>query len=250
MSVLEQLINLHRVDSQLRGLRARLDGAERLMANQEKLLATLERQHAELEMQRKQLQARVAAMEVEAKALDERVERLRHEANSQQTHRAYTALQTELGNLKSDRSNMDSRSLADMEQIDKLAEEVKKIEQAMAERQRVRDVAAKECEERRLEVGDRLDELGRERADAVAGIPEATMDLFNRIGRMYEGEALASIEEIDRRSREYACASCNVHLPFEAISKLLSPGGAVVQCPGCRRILYLQQETRTAITRK
>lgn len=250
MNVLEQLVNLHRVDSQLRGLRARLDAAERMRSNQEKLVAALERQHAELESQRKQLQARVAALELESKSLDERVERLRHEAHSQHTHRAYSALQTELGNLKSDRSTMDSRALADMEQIEKLGGELVKVEQALAERQRVRDVAAKESQERRSEVGERLEELGRERDAAVAAIPEATMELFNRIARMYEGEALAAIEEIDRRSREYACAACNVHLPFEAISRLLSPGGAIVQCQGCRRILYLQQEIMTAISKR
>lgn len=249
-NVLDQLVNLHRVDSQLRGLRARLEGAERHLAGQDKLLSTLERQQAELEAQRRQLQAKVANMEVEAQVLDQRVEKLRNELNSQQTHKAYAALQTELGNLKSDRSNIDGRTLAEMEQIEKLGAELTKAAQAITDRRRVRDVAARELDERKAEVGERVEQLTRERAEVAATIPEPTMELFNRIARMYEGEALATIEEIDRRSKEYACAACNVHLPFEAISRLLSPSSGVVQCQGCRRILFLQQETRTAISKR
>lgn len=248
-TVLEQLVNLHRVDSQLRGLRVRLDAADRHLATQDRHLGAIRHQIDELLSQRKQLQAKVGNLEVEAKAMDERVERLRSELNSQQTHKAYTAIQSELNNLKSDRTNVDGRTLGEMELIERLGAEAAKLELAAAERLKLRDHAAKEFEERRSEVGERLAQLTRERDEAAAAIPEATRELFNRIAKMYSGEALAAVEEVDRRSKEYACTACNVHLPFELISRLLSPGGAVVQCQGCRRILYLQQETRTAITK-
>ncbi len=56
-------------------------------------------------------------------------------------------------------------------------------------------------------------------------------------------------EEISRRHREYACGECHMHLPFEAISTLAGAVAQVVQCPSCRRILYLKDEVKGALVK-
>ncbi len=242
MSLIAQLVNLHRVDSQVRGLRTRLDTAQRHVAAQDSLLSTLARQRQELEAQRKQLTARVAGMEVEGKAVDERLEKLRGELNSAQTTKAYNALLSEVNGLKQDRSSLDDRMLAEMEQIEKLKVEAEKVDLSLNERQRIRDIAASEMAEREAEVTDRLNELQRERDAAATSIPDPTLELFRKLGDMHDGDALAPIEEVDRRNREYCCGACNMHLPFESFARLTSPGGGIVQCSSCHRILYLTEE--------
>lgn len=242
MSLIAKLVNLHRVDSQARGLRSRLETAQRHVASQEKLLSTLSRQRQELEAQRKQIAARAAALELEAQGVDERLGRLRGELDLSQTPKAYNALLSEVNGLKQDRSSLDDRILAEMEQGEKLKAESERVEASIAERQRLRDHASKELAEREGEVSDRLDALDRERAVAAQGIPEVTLVLFKKLGDMHEGDALAPIEEVDRRNREYSCGACNMHLPFESYSRLSAPGGAVVQCSSCHRILYLTQD--------
>ena len=250
MSLLDQLVSLHRVDSQVRGLRSRLDGAADHLAAQQKLLAGLERQRQELETQLRHVQAKIGNLEVEGKSLDERIEKLRDGLANAPTHKLHAALLNEMNAQKTERTALDTRELADMEQSEKLKAELAKVVQLVTDRTRIRDLAVKEHADRAAEVGDRLAELERERETAAAALPEPTLKLFNKVAQLHEGDALAQIEEVDRRHREYACGACNMHLPFESVSRLTAPAGAVVQCGSCLRILYLQQDTRTALAKQ
>lgn len=250
MSVLDQLVTLHRVDSQIRGLRGRLDGAGQHLAAQQKLIATLDRQRQELETQYRAQQAKIGNLEVESKSLNERIAKIREGLENAPTHKMHAALLNEMNAMKAERTALDARELADLEQAEKLKAELAKVVQATADRSRIRDLAAKEHAERSAEVSDRLAELERERETAAAALPEATLKLFNKVANLHEGDALAQIEEVDRRNREYACSACNMHLPFESVSRLTAPAGAVVQCGTCLRILYLQQDTRTALAKR
>ncbi|MCA9286854.1 MAG: hypothetical protein KDA22_16640 [Phycisphaerales bacterium] len=250
MSLMEQLLKLHRVDGQLRGLRTRLDAAQRQVTAQDRSIGALRVQRQELEGQRKQAQARTVNLEVEAKAMEERVERLRSDLNASQTQKQYAAILSEVNGLKNKRTEVDEKALAEMERTEKLATEIANLDEALAEREKVRQIAEKELAEREAEISERLAELQRERDVAASVIPEQAIALFNRMADRYEGEAMAQIEEIDRRSRDYSCSACNMQIPFESVSRLTSSSAEVVQCGVCQRILYLQEEVRGALAKK
>src|SRR5262245_24822374 len=100
MALVEGLLNLHRVDSQVRGLRARLSQAQRYLAAQDKQLGDLMRQHEELQHRRRQLQANVAGCELELKTVDGRLEKLRTDLNSAVTTKQHQAVLTEMNTVK------------------------------------------------------------------------------------------------------------------------------------------------------
>ena len=66
----------------------------------------------------------------------------------------------------------------------------------------------------------------------------------------YDGDAMAQVEEIDRRHRDYACGSCHMTVPFENVAVLLSGADTLVRCSACDRILYMQEETKGALAKK
>jgi predicted nucleic acid-binding Zn-ribbon protein len=250
MALVENLLNLHRVDSQVRGLRSRLTQAERYLAAQEKQLGDLLRQHHELQARRKQFQAGIANNEIELKTVDGRLEKLRNDLNSAVTTKQHQAVLSEMNTIKTKRGEIEDRMLGDMEQVEKLAEQFSALETQIAERTKVRDRAKAELEERRNDVGARLAELETEREHAAALLPEPVLGLFEKLADDFEGEAMAQVEEIDRRSREYACGACNMHLPYEQVSQLSIRDETVVRCPSCTRILYVQEEMRVPLGKK
>ncbi len=250
MSLTEDLISLFHIDSNVRGLRRRLDSAQRYLDAQDRLLADLNQQHEECEVRRRHVRATVANLEGEIEVLDERLEKLRDELNVATTNKQYTAVLTERNVAKTARAEIEDRVLEEMETIEALGEQLEKIAEEIAERQKIRKVADAQLKERHDEVGQRLAELEVERETAANVIPGGEIKIFNEMADAYDGEAMSQIEEIDRRNREYACGSCNMHLPFEAVASLLGGGDELVRCTACGRILYLAEETRGALAKK
>ncbi len=250
MSLTEDLISLFHIDSNVRGLRRRLESAQRYLDAQDRLLADLVQQHEECEVRRRHLRATVGNLEGEIEVLDERLEKLREELNVATTNKQYTAVLTERNVAKTARAELEDRVLEEMETIEASGKQLEKIAEETAEREKIRMVAEVQLKQRHDEVAKRLAELEVERESAASVIPSGEIRIFNEMAAAYDGEAMGQIEEIDRRRRESACGSCNMHLPFEAVASLLGGGDELVRCAACGRILYLADETRGALARK
>lgn len=250
MSLIDNLINLFRIEGQVRGLRSRVESAQRYLAAQTRQVTDLETQQRELESRQLQIQARIGNLEGETQSLDERLEKLRNELNGATTNKQYTAVLTELNTAKLARSELEDRELQEMELTDSNKERLEVLAGELQERRKIQAQAEQELSNRRSEVGERLAELEAERDGAAAMIPARELKVFNELADAYDGEALASIEEIDRRHREYSCGACNMILPFQSVSQLLNSGDTLVRCTACDRILYLQEETRGALAKK
>lgn len=250
MALINELQNLFRVDAQLRALRSRVDAAHRYLDIQNRELHALTERKAELQQRRRQVQANIGNVEVEIKAIDERLEKLRGELNSAVNNKQYTAVLTELNTVKDQRSRAEDRVLTEMEQIEALDAELEAIDGKIAERSKVRDVASSQLQQRQADVGERVSHLEAERSVAAANIPASELATFDYLSEIYEGEAMAPVEEISRRSREYSCGACNMQIPFEQVSSLMTSGDTVVCCASCHRILYMAEETRGAVAKK
>ena len=164
MSLTEDLISLFHIDSNVRGLRGRLDSAQRSLDAQDRLLAELNQQHEECEVRRRHVRAMVANLEGEIEVLDERLEKLRNELNVATTNKQYTAVLTERNIVKTARAEIEDRVLEEMETIEASGTQLEKIAQDIAERDLGAGVKGTGEKGRRRAVREGLEDYWRHRA--------------------------------------------------------------------------------------
>ena len=249
MSVTEKLLKLFRVEQQVRGLRTRLDAAERYLTEQDKQLAAIAARLSSLTTQCRQLEAVAANDESEGEMIEARIAKLREQMNSAKTNKEYSAFLSEINTLKSSKSAVDERAIGSLQKLDELRKQIAEIEAKRVERDKVRAVAKAERDQRHAEIRDRLDELQRERDAAAKEVPASALALFeNRCLRSDSIEdVMAALEVHDRRRMEMLCGCCQVLLPMEKVNSLLGRGD-LATCTSCGCILYIEASTREAVT--
>jgi predicted nucleic acid-binding Zn-ribbon protein len=247
MSLKQQLMTLHRVNTQVTGLRQRLDSAERFLNAQQRVLDELDQQAEELRRQVRQLEAISGNLETESKGIAERVEKLRLDLNASKNDKQYQAILADVKSLQGKRDEIETQALGHMERAEALRAQLATLQSSIDERTTVRDRAKADLDQRHADVGERLGQLEEEREQAARAIPPDVRKIFERVASETEGEAMAPVIEISRRHREYACGACNLEIPKESFSRLAGPAEAVVQCKACTRILYIAEGAEVAV---
>lgn len=241
MSLTDDLISLYRVDSQLRGLRSRVESAKELLDIRQRKLAEVQASHDETVARQRQSQAHVANLEGESADFVERIEKLRAELNTATTDKQYQAILGEMKSLQGLRDEVESSQLAEMERQEAVTAEVEDVAGRLADRIRLVEVAREECSTCEKAVADRMGELEAERSTAAAKVPDRILKLFDEVADQTEGETLAPVIEVSKRHREYSCGACHVQIPYYLVVDLHADGNASIQqCPNCLRILYLE----------
>jgi len=204
-------------------------------------------EQTENDLQRKQRRANIANIETEIGSIDSRIEHLRDELNKAVNDKQYSALLAEMNTIKEHRKAFEDEELIEMTAAEELDLSATDITQRQEERKKVMKVAKKELGVRKSEIAEQLAELETERATAAAIIPDSVLDEFDSLADDYDGEAMAAIEIIDLKRREYSCTSCSLRLPLDSITSMLGNKEGIVKCVSCDRILYLEAESREAI---
>ena len=163
MSLKQQLMTLHRVNTQVTGLRQRLDSAERFLNAQQRLLDELDQQGEELRRQIRQLEAVEGNLETEGKGIAERVEKLRLDLNASKNDKQYQAILADVKSLQSKRDEIDTQALGHMELAEVLRAQFATLQASIDERTAMRDRARADLEQRHADVGERLGQLEEER---------------------------------------------------------------------------------------
>jgi uncharacterized protein len=246
MSTTERLLRVFRVDQQLGGLQSRLKAAERFYEEQTRQVAQLDLKRDAINVQLRQLQAATANHEGEMARLDARIEKLREQMNTTKTNKEYKALLTEVNTIKADRGKIETAALEGMTKVDELRKQLAELDTQRAERERMQKVAADDKARKADEIKDRLSELKAQREHLAGEIPSDILSIYMALVRTRGDEAMAPVNELDRRRHEYTCGACQMAVPMETVSTLISGknvGAPITRCVSCGSILYLEQET-------
>lgn len=244
MSVTKQLLDLFRVDKQLRGLRSRLEAAERFLSQQSNLLGDLDKQRGALEVQLKALRATTANEEGEAARIEARMAGLREQMNTAKTAKEYNAFLGELNTLKEQKSGAEERVLEAMTKAEGIEKQFNDLGSQQGERSKIVGTAKGDRDTKASEIKERVEELVAQRKALAAAIPAKELTALEMLIKSRGDEAMAPIEVLDRRSHEGSCSACMMAIPVETVSALM--GGKLVNCPSCRCILYIEESTFAA----
>lgn len=246
MTATAKLLRLHKVDRQIRGLRSRVETAERFLKLREHKLAELDAKRDSLQTQSRQLQATAHNDESEVKGIEERIETLREKLNSATTNKQYTALLTEINTFKADKDTIEERAIETLTRLDEVNTQLEELQSSRVEFVKLRDLEEAQRDAKALEVKDRLDELELTRTDAASEIPTDVLADYDSEREFREDDVMASIEELNRRAFEYCCSACQVLLPMEIVSSSLS-GAELNKCSNCGAYLYFDEATREIV---
>lgn len=249
MTITAKLLRVYQVDAQYRGLQSRLKAAEKFLGEQDKQLGQLGGKNTTLQQQLKELTAAAKNAEGEMARLDARSNALREQMNAAKTNKEYKAFLTELNTLKAERDRFETTALEQMAKADEVKKQLGELENQLKERQQVKGVAAQDRDQKAEEIRGRLAELKAQRDAVVAEVPSDVMSMFQRLLDTRGDEAMAPVQELDRRRYEFTCGSCMMSLPMDTISGLLS-SGKLTRCASCQCVLYVEQELAEALQAK
>lgn len=244
MTLQEKLHQLFLVDQQVRGLSSGLNSAKRRHVAQQRKLEQLEQQHSELDEQVRHATAHATTLEKESQEIDTRVTAQRDKMNTVTSNKEYSALLIEVNTLKIEHGKKEEEALIEMERKDRMQGELDELAATRDVQIKLTQGADEAVNQRQADVGDRLDELTKERDAALAQVPDDATAIFELAAEAHDGEAMAVIVEENRRRMEYSCGGCYMAIPLERLNTVMVNQEELVVCPTCSRILYVAEQLK------
>jgi len=243
MTETAKLLRLFRVDQQLGGLQGRLRSAERFLETQERALGELNTQRESLVAQLRQLKASAAGDEGDANTIGARIDDLRGKMNESSSNKEYQALLVEVGKLSADKSVLDEKALGVMEKCDEVNASVEALDAQIAERKKMKKVAAQDRDKRDAEIADRVQTLKGERAELAKAAAGRALAAYEARRKRFDDaeDVMAPLEEQNVKKHEFTCGSCMMGVPVNLVSSLVM--GKFTTCTSCGVILYLDESS-------
>ena len=238
--VLQGMVKLQRVESQLRAVKTKLARSRRSVIFQENQLRTLqsglEAKKEEIKLSRIQIDR----LELDLKSRDEHINKLRAVLNTARTNKEYSAILTELNMAKADDSKLESQTLELMKNMETDQGQCEEIQNQIDQQKSKMEQIRGEAEIKGAEFSREIDLIQKEWDEAAGKIPKESLSIFRRVAETYDGEAMARVETTDSNIESFSCGGCFMGLPAEVVN-ILSAKDDILRCSNCTRILYLDR---------
>lgn len=214
--------------------------------------------HDEHSQQQAEIDAVVAAGEEAASArrkaeadLADAQERLSHfqsQIGRVATQREYGAILKEIDTAKEQISDLEKLVMTSIESADEAAKKLEEMREAFRELDERYKTELTKWESEKPQVADAI-ETYQSKATALREIlPPPLERLFDRVHEWHRGDAIAAIHQMTigggkrkTGSRGWHCGACNFRVRPQVAVEIRNQG-SVIQCEGCKRIFYFQDE--------
>ena len=236
--VLSSLVNLQKVENELRITRSKLNKGKQGILRQQHAIRQLEGA-----LEAKQGEIKISKMnydrlDLDLKTSEADIAKMRVALNSAKTNKEYSAVLTRINTDKADLSKLEDKMLQSMAQIEtdqSLCSEI--AEKIVREQEKLKEIQQRVEDTRQGIQGD-IERLEASKDELSEMVPSEYRDLFARLAERYDGEVLATISNSGGKKSEQSCGGCYMSLPLEVVNKLMTKD-IVICCPNCGRIMVM-----------
>jgi hypothetical protein len=228
--LVKSLVSLQQIDTQRAKL---LRDLQRIPREQQARFNEVEAIRVRLERGRdevKRMRAEEKNLELELKARDERLEKLKIQANMARDSATLLATNHQIQTIKNESSKLEDRALGLVDRIGELEKDFDRLEAELAKAKEEYEGFAKACETELGNTKSALARLDATRTGAVSGVSGETMSLYQRLFQARDGVAVCAIDG------DYCTGCSTAQLPNDIMK--VKQGRELIQCKSCSRILY------------
>lgn len=224
------IIELQRLDSELREASLVLEGIPRLVQDVDKRIQATTKLVADAKDKMAQNQKKRRDLENDVKDMKGQVGKYKRQLNEVKTNKEYTALLHEIEETQQKVDTLEEAIIAEMLAADDVEEEIKA---ALHKQGTEEDVLKKEkivLDEKMKETEARFAALTKEREALRPGIPREQLRLYEAIYQKKGGTALSPV------TGDF-CAMCHMRVRPQMLNEIRDKT-KVILCEACGRILY------------
>ena len=178
-------------------------------------------------------------------AIQDAAEKLKHfqqQVSMVRTQREYSALLTEIDTVKASIKSLEEQALAGMEGYEEAQGRLAAERSAFADLDTRYQEALQRWQSERPAVEQQAETLRAEVKQLRTDLPRGVLALFDRVHERRRGDAVAPLRKSGTgASQIWHCAACNYRVRLQVVSDIRGRG-SLVQCEGCRRFLYVEDE--------
>lgn len=228
--LLASLLAIQEVDTK----RARLiRELQRIPREQQQRFAEVEAVRQRLERGKeevKRMRAEEKNLELEMKVKEEKLEKLRVQANMARDTSTLLATNHQMQTIKDENSKLEDRALGLVDRIGELERDFDKQEKELARVREDYNTFAAICEKELGETKSQMETLDAEKATLASKLDRETLENYHRLYQGREGVAVCAMDGD-------TCTGCSTMLLPNDVMKVRS-AKTVVYCKSCSRVLY------------
>ncbi len=178
----------------------------------------------------KKAHARVKDIELEAKAQQDRIQKLREQQLQLKSNKEFKAMEDEIKGIQEKIAGIEDKQIAALDSVDKMAAALKGAEDAVKNAEITVKSDCDRLAQRQGELDAEAARLGAIRKDAAAQVDPAWLVTYNRIFENKKSAAVVPVEHC-------VCGGCNLQLAPHLCHRARQQD-TMILCSYCGRLVY------------
>jgi uncharacterized protein len=225
------IIELQRIDAELRDASLVLEGIPRLVQDVDKRIQATTKLVADAKDKMAQNQKKRRDLENDVKDLKGQIGKYKRQLNEVKTNKEYTALLHEIEETQHKVDALEEGIIAEMLAADDVEEEIKAALHRQGAEEEVLKKEKVVLDEKLKETEARFAALSRDREALLPRIPREQLRLYEAISQKKGGTALSPV------TGDF-CAMCHMRVRPQMLNEIRDKT-KVILCEACGRILYM-----------